>query len=88
MCFCDFSRIHYKVEFRESTNDTIGKRRVRTFLILASISTVITVILIIMIIFMRKRIKLVIILFEEAGRAAVSMPLLLFEPILVGEDFS
>jgi len=32
---------------------------------------------------MRKRIKLVIQLFQEAGKAINSMPLLLFEPVLV-----
>lgn len=40
-----------------------------------------------MIIFMRKRIKLVIVLFKEAGKAAAHMPLLLFEPILVNKCF-
>lgn len=71
------------MEVREATNDTIGKRRIKTFLVLAIVSTVITVILVIAIVLLRKRIKLVIVLFEEAGKAAASMPLLLFEPILV-----
>lgn len=71
------------MENRENQDDIIGKRRIRTFLVLAIISTIITVILILTVLFMRKRIKLVIVLFEEAGKAATSMPLLLLEPVLV-----
>ena len=54
------------------------------FLGLAISSTIITVVLILTVIFLRKRIKLVIVLFKEAGKAAASMPLILFEPIVVG----
>lgn len=46
-------------------------------------STVVTVLVIIMVIALRKRVKLVIQLFKEAGKAILSMPLLLFEPIIV-----
>lgn len=42
-----------------------------------------TIIVIATIIYLRKRIKLVIILFKEAGKAATSMPLLLVGPVLV-----
>lgn len=78
-------RIHYKVEVDENPDDVIGNRREKMFLALAIISTIITSVLIVMVIFMRKRIKLVIVLFKEAGKAASSMPLLLFEPILVNK---
>lgn len=67
--------------------DTIGKRRVNTFLVLAIIATVATVIACLVIVFLRKRIDLVICLFKEAGKAATDMPLLLFEPILVSSKF-
>jgi solute carrier family 44 protein 1 (choline transporter-like protein) len=43
------------------------------------------VIVLLVILVMRKRIKLVIQLFKEAGRAINSMPLLLLEPLLVSE---
>jgi hypothetical protein len=43
------------------------------------------VIVLLVILVMRKRIKLVIQLFKEAGKAINSMPLLLLEPLLVSE---
>jgi hypothetical protein len=43
------------------------------------------VIVLLVILVMRKRIKLVIQLFKEAGRAINSMPLLLLEPLLVSD---
>jgi hypothetical protein len=43
------------------------------------------VIVLLVILVMRKRIKLVIQLFKEAGKAINSMPLLLFEPLLVSD---
>lgn len=57
--------------------------RENTYLIAAIIATVLAVIIILVIIAMRKRIKLVIELFKEAGKAISDMPLLLFEPLLV-----
>lgn len=53
------------------------------FLGLAIALTIVTAALVVTLIFLRKRIKLVIVLFKEAGKAAASMPLILFEPILV-----
>lgn len=76
-------RIHYKVAADEHPDDEIGQRNVKMFLAFAIIATIITVAMILTTIFMRKRIKLVIVLFQEAGKASFSMPLLLFEPILV-----
>jgi hypothetical protein len=49
------------------------------------IVVVFQVIVLLVILVMRKRIKLVIQLFKEAGRAINSMPLLLLEPLLVSD---
>lgn len=56
------------------------------FLIFSILATIITVFLIGAVIFLRKRIKLVITLFKEAGKAATNMPLLLLEPVLVSKN--
>ena len=60
--------------------------RENTYMIAAIIATIVAVIITLVIILMRKRIKLVIELFKEAGKAISDMPLLLFEPILVRFD--
>ncbi|KAH1003925.1 hypothetical protein HUJ04_003758 [Dendroctonus ponderosae] len=60
----------------------IRSEEVWTWLGLAIGATCATVILTLIICVMIKRIKLVIQLFEEAGKALAAMPLLLFEPIL------
>lgn len=57
--------------------------RERTYLIAAIISTLVSVVIILVIIVMRKRVKLVIELFKEAGKAISDMPFLLLEPLLV-----
>lgn len=57
--------------------------REKTYLIAAIVATLVTVGITLMIVFMRKRVRLVIELFREAGKAIADMPLLLFEPILV-----
>jgi solute carrier family 44 (choline transporter-like protein), member 1 len=57
--------------------------RENTYLIAAIIATVLAVVITLIIVFMRKRIKLVIELFKEAGKAVSDMPFLLFEPLLV-----
>lgn len=61
----------------------IRNEEVWTWLGSAILATCATVILSLIICVMMKRIKLVIQLFEEAGKALAAMPLLLFEPILV-----
>lgn len=58
--------------------------RERTYLISAIVFSIVTVVIILIIIVMRKRVKLVIELFKEAGKAISDMPLLLLEPLLVG----
>lgn len=57
--------------------------REKTYLIAAILVTIVTVIMSLVIIVMRKRVKLVIELFKEAGKAISDMPLILFEPLLV-----
>lgn len=57
--------------------------REKTYLATSIISTLVTVLITVLIIFMRKRIKLVIELFKEAGKAISDMPALLVEPLLV-----
>jgi solute carrier family 44 (choline transporter-like protein), member 1 len=57
--------------------------REKTYLISAIIATIVAIVITLIIIAMRKRIKLVIELFKEAGKAISDMPFLLFEPLLV-----
>jgi solute carrier family 44 protein 1 (choline transporter-like protein) len=57
--------------------------KVMTYLVSAIIATCITVVILFMLLIMRKRIKLVVELFKEAGKALSDMPVLLFEPLLV-----
>lgn len=59
--------------------------KVNTYLAAAIIATCITVLIALMLIVMRKRIKLVVELFKEAGKALADMPVLLFEPLLVSK---
>lgn len=59
------------------------KQKSDVYFSFAVISTIITLLLICIIIAMRKRIKLVVQLFSEAGKAISAMPLLLPQPILV-----
>lgn len=58
-------------------------QRQKTYLISAIISTCVTIGITLLIIVMRKRVRLVIELFREAGKAISDMPLLLIEPLLV-----
>ncbi|XP_050737669.1 choline transporter-like protein 1 isoform X2 [Eriocheir sinensis] len=53
----------------------------RNLLIGAIVATIFTVLMLVLLIAMRNRIKLVIALFTEAGKAVGSMPLLLFQPV-------
>lgn len=56
--------------------------RTKTYLAIAIVASVATVIIFLIILVMRKRIKLVIQLFKEAGKAISCMPMLLFEPFV------
>lgn len=61
----------------------VDSRKAQTYLAFAILSTVVTLIIILIIFVMRKRIQLVVQLFEESGKAIAVMPILLFQPILV-----
>lgn len=76
-------RIQYSIERQAGHTDSINQRRTTSYLAFAIVTTIITVIIWLVIFVLRKRIQLVIELFKEAGKAIGSMPILLFEPILV-----
>lgn len=57
--------------------------KTKLYLVSAIIATVATIMISLIILVMRKRVKLVIQLFKEAGKAITDMPMLLFEPLLV-----
>lgn len=57
--------------------------RTKLYLVSAIIATVATIMISLIILVMRKRVKLVIQLFKEAGKAINDMTMLLFEPLLV-----
>lgn len=61
----------------------IDNRKNGSYLVFAILATAVTFCVIVIILVMRKRIRLVIQLFKEAGRAISAMPLLLLEPFLV-----
>ncbi|XP_077291052.1 choline transporter-like protein 1 [Arctopsyche grandis] len=69
-------------EISVENQDYISQRKVYSYLGYAILATVITFIILLVLLVMRKRIRLVIQLFKEAGKAIASMPLLLLEPIL------
>eukprot|EP00058_Branchiostoma_floridae_P004452 XP_002589940.1 hypothetical protein BRAFLDRAFT_127837 [Branchiostoma floridae] len=64
----------------ENTADPVGQN-VQTFLIAAICATVVTVLVLLLLLIMRKRIGLVVQLFQEAGKAVARMPLLLLQPV-------
>lgn len=79
-----YSRISWKQlkDLRQQDSE-IQQREVWSYLGIAIVATCVTVAVMLVIFVMIKRIKLVIQLFEEAGKAISSMPGLLFEPVLV-----
>lgn len=72
----------WKAKQTEAQESDISKRVSNTYLAYAITVTIVTVIILLIILVMRKRIKLVVQLFKEAGKAVSSMPLLLLQPIL------
>ena len=75
--------IKYKLDYNMSRLFPVldeSFRNERTFLALSIITIIITVILILICLVMRKRVKLVVALFEEAGACIRAMPGLLFQP--------
>lgn len=87
VCICTIGTVllwrQYSLEVAADRRSDIGKRRISTLLVLAIIATIVTIGVSLMILVLRKRIQLVIRLFQEAGKVVTKMPLLLFEPILV-----
>lgn len=73
----------YLSEDEANRQTDIEKRRTSTLLVFAIIATIVTIVVCLVILVLRKRIHLVIRLFKEAGKVVTTMPLLLFEPILV-----
>lgn len=61
----------------------VDSRKYYTFLALAIIASILTFIVIVVVVFMRNRVKLVVQLFKESGKALAVMPFLLLQPILV-----
>lgn len=61
----------------------VDSRKTETYLGFAIAATIVSIMVVLVIFVMRKRIKLVVQLFEESGKALTAMPLLLIEPILV-----
>lgn len=74
---------HFETEQMSSEAGEGAKARVNNYLYYAIAATVATLIVYLVILVMRKRIKLVVQLFREAGKAISNMPFLLLEPILV-----
>ncbi|KAJ8946090.1 hypothetical protein NQ318_010387, partial [Aromia moschata] len=60
----------------------VDSRKTEAYLGFAILATITTIVVVLIIVVMRKRIKLVVQLFEESGKAISVMPSLLFEPIL------
>ncbi|KAK5642484.1 hypothetical protein RI129_008651 [Pyrocoelia pectoralis] len=65
----------------EAIVGSIKVQKTSTYLAFAIIATITTVCLMFIILILRKRLKLVIQLFKEAGRAVAAMPLLLVQPL-------
>ncbi|XP_076320021.1 choline transporter-like protein 1 isoform X3 [Tachypleus tridentatus] len=77
----------YKNEVEKLASDdssrSVKETKVKHWLAGAIVMTIFTVIFLLIVIFMRNRIKLVAALFKEAGKAIISMPLILLQPIWV-----
>ncbi|XP_031349133.1 choline transporter-like protein 1 isoform X1 [Photinus pyralis] len=65
----------------EAIVGSIKVQKTDTYLTLAIIASILTLCLLLIILVLRKRLKLVIQLFKEAGKAIGSMPLLLVQPL-------
>lgn len=74
---------NFRIYYQSEVQNQYSQNQSNMFLGLAIASTITSVVLTLTVIFLRKRIKLVIVLFKEAGKAVSSMPLILFEPITV-----
>uniref|UniRef100_A0A4P6D6X4 Choline transporter-like protein n=1 Tax=Rhodnius prolixus TaxID=13249 RepID=A0A4P6D6X4_RHOPR len=74
--------ILWKQRKNEEDSSDIHKRKTVTYLAIAIVATIVTVIILLVIIVLRKRIKLVVELFKEAGRAVTRMPFFIIGTIL------
>ncbi|KAL1128814.1 hypothetical protein AAG570_013348 [Ranatra chinensis] len=74
--------VSWKEKMKIKHESYSSQNEVNTYLGYAIVATVVTVIIFLVIFVMRKRVRLVMQLFTEAGKALSSMPLLLFLPIL------
>ncbi|XP_058128936.1 choline transporter-like protein 1 [Anopheles ziemanni] len=72
----------YESEQLSASAGDSARMRMNNWLYYAIAATVATLIVLLVILVMRKRIKLVVQLFKEAGKAIASMPFLLAEPVL------
>ncbi|KAF5304006.1 hypothetical protein FQA39_LY01791 [Lamprigera yunnana] len=59
----------------------LGTRRTGSYLAFAIIATIVTICVLLIVLVLRKRVKLVIQMFKEAGKAIGSMPLVLLQPV-------
>ncbi|XP_040155385.1 choline transporter-like protein 1 isoform X1 [Anopheles arabiensis] len=75
-------RWQYEAEHLPPSAADSSRMRMNNWLYYAIAATVATLLVYLVILVMRKRIKLVVQLFKEAGKAIASMPFLLAEPIL------
>ncbi|CAO1437826.1 unnamed protein product [Diamesa serratosioi] len=76
-----FATIFLWIKWQQHRKDD-DTEKTKLYLVTAIIATVATIIISLIILVMRKRVKLVIQLFKEAGTAINDMPMLLFEPLL------
>ena len=67
------------------TADT--EKEVRDWLIIAIVVSIVSVIILLILLVLRKRIKLVVQLFKEAGKAVQCMPFILIQPFWVREQY-
>lgn len=82
----DCRLLFYQLKNDLQHNDKIpsnASTKYYSYLAFAIIATIISICIVLLIIVMRKRIKLVVQLFKEAGKAVSAMPLIIFQPILV-----
>ncbi|XP_057661357.1 choline transporter-like protein 1 isoform X2 [Diorhabda carinulata] len=73
---------NYMDDIPDNLVPDVDARKTNTYLVFAILTTIATVIISLIIFVMRKRIELVVQLFEESGKAIAAMPILLFQPIL------
>ncbi|KAI5719035.1 hypothetical protein M8J76_004098 [Diaphorina citri] len=71
---------YQKTKIKERTQ--IIEREINTYFIYAIVATLVALVVLVIVLVMRKRVKLVVRLFTEAGKAIQDMPLLLIQPLV------